>query len=112
MTWPGLTKDVERLVCQMTKKKNMHKKYGKLPPKTTESEIVFLIHGQYKSCGSIYNEDTIQTTLSAYIHNHRFINAPLAVSKLLNPQMSQNHPSRICFMTPDWNVTRDPIYCL
>jgi hypothetical protein len=27
--------------------------------------------------------------------------------KSLKPQISQQHPSRICFITPGWQVTRD-----
>jgi hypothetical protein len=27
--------------------------------------------------------------------------------KLSKPQISQQHPSRICFITPGWHVTRD-----
>jgi hypothetical protein len=27
--------------------------------------------------------------------------------KLSKPQISQQHPSRICFITPDWHVSRD-----
>jgi hypothetical protein len=31
----------------------------------------------------------------------------LAGLKLLKPQISQQHPFRICFITPGWHVTRD-----
>jgi hypothetical protein len=45
MTWPDITQDVERLcstcqVCQMTKKERARKKYGLLPPKIAESDIL------------------------------------------------------------------------
>jgi hypothetical protein len=48
MTWTGLTQDVERLcltcqVCQMTKIER--KKYGLLPPKIAESDLVSLDNG-------------------------------------------------------------------
>jgi hypothetical protein len=32
---------------------------------------------------------------------------PLAALKLSKPQISQQHPPRICFITPGWHVTRD-----
>jgi hypothetical protein len=32
---------------------------------------------------------------------------PLVGLKLSKPQISQQHPSRICFMTPGWHVTRE-----
>jgi hypothetical protein len=50
-------------VCQMTKKDR--KKYGLLPPKIAESDILFLCHGMRGSGGSIYNKDTSQNTLSS-----------------------------------------------
>jgi hypothetical protein len=84
MTWPGLTKDFEQSlimfylsVCQMTKKER--KKYGLLPPKIAESDIVSLRHGLCGSGGSIYNKETSQHTLSASL-------------KLSKPQISQQHP--------------------
>jgi hypothetical protein len=50
----------------MTKKERESKKYGLLPPKIAESDIVSLGHGV---CNwwvpSIYNMDTSQNTLSA-----------------------------------------------
>jgi hypothetical protein len=89
----------------MTKKER--KKYGLLPPKIAESDIVTLVHGLCGSGGSIYNKDTIQITLSACTHNDRSSNKSLADLKLSKPQISQQHPSRICFITPGWHVTRD-----
>jgi hypothetical protein len=56
--------------------------------------------------GSIYNKDTIQNVLSAFTHNDVSSNKK-AGSKLLKLQISQNHPSRLCFITPGWNVTYD-----
>jgi hypothetical protein len=50
-------------VCQMTKKER--KKYGLLPPKIAESDILSLVHGLCGSGGSIYNKDTSQNTLSS-----------------------------------------------
>jgi hypothetical protein len=60
-------------VCQMTKKDQKRKKYGLLPPKIAEYDIISLGHGL---CGifwdrSIYNNDTSQNTLSACNHNDR-----------------------------------------
>jgi hypothetical protein len=61
MTWPGLTQDsrIDCLfsicqVCQMKKKEHTSKKYGLLPPKIAESDIVSLGHGLCESSGSIY----------------------------------------------------------
>jgi hypothetical protein len=59
-------------------------------------------------CGSgesIYNKDTNQNTLSACTHNDRFSNSSLVGLKLLKPQISQQHPSRICFIITGWCVT-------
>jgi hypothetical protein len=49
-------------VCQMTKKE--HKKYGLLPPKIAESDIVFLGHGLCGSGGSMYT--TIRTPAKSH----------------------------------------------
>jgi hypothetical protein len=57
--------------------------------------------------GSIYNKDTNQNTLSVCTHNDRSSRIPLAGLKLSKPQISQQHPSRICFITPGWKVTRN-----
>jgi hypothetical protein len=43
------------------------KKYGLLPPKIAESDILSLGHGMCGSGGSIYNKDTSQNTLSTTI---------------------------------------------
>jgi hypothetical protein len=61
------------------------------------------------SGGSIYFKDISQNTLSAYTHNDTSIKVLQAGVKLSKPQISQQHPSRICFITPDWHgtVTRD-----
>jgi hypothetical protein len=91
-------------VCQMTKKEEERKKYGLLPPKIVESYSVSLVHGMCGSVGSIYNKDTNQNTLSACTHNDRSRNTPMAGLKLLKPQISQQHPSRICFITPGWHI--------
>jgi hypothetical protein len=61
-------------VSQMIEKKKRNKKYGLLPPKIAESDIVSLIHGLCGTDGSIYNKETSQNTLSAWTHNDRFIN--------------------------------------
>jgi hypothetical protein len=92
-------------VCQITKKER--KKYGLLPPKIAESDPQSLGYGMCGSGGSIYNKDTSQNTLSACTHNHRSSNTTQAGLKLSKPQISQQHPSRICFITPGWHVTRD-----
>jgi hypothetical protein len=91
-------------ICQMTKKER--KKCGLLPPKV-ESDTQSLGHGLCRSGGSIYNKDTSQNTLSAFTHNDRSSYQALAGLKLLKPQISQQHPSRICFITPGWHITRN-----
>jgi hypothetical protein len=85
------------------------KKNGLLPPKIAESDTVSLGHGLDGSGGttSIYNKDTSQTTLSACTHNDRSSKTSQAGLKLSKPQISQQHPSRICFITPGWHVTCD-----
>jgi hypothetical protein len=50
---------------KMTKKER--KRYGLLPPKVAESDTASLGHGLCGSGGSIYNKDTIQNTLSAFL---------------------------------------------
>jgi hypothetical protein len=92
-------------VCQMTKKER--KKYGLLLPKTAESDTVSLGHGLCVSGGSIYKKDTSQNTLSACTHNHRSSNSSLVGLKLPKPQISQQHLSRIYFITPGWHVILD-----
>jgi hypothetical protein len=92
-------------VCQMTKKER--KKYRLLPPKIAETDAENLGHGLCGSGGSIYNKDTSQNILSACTHNDRSSNTPLAGLILSKPQISHQHPSRICFITPGWHVTRD-----
>jgi hypothetical protein len=96
-------------VCQLTKKER--KKYGLLSSKIAESDTKFLGHSLYGSGGSIYNKDTSQNTLSDCTHNYRSSILSLIDLKLLTPQISQQHPSRICFITPGWHVTRNH-YCL
>jgi hypothetical protein len=96
----------------MTKKERERKKYGLLPPKIAESDTVSLGHGL---CGSgRTNPFTIRTpaktpkhTLfsSSCTHNDRSSNKTLVGLKLSKPQISQQHPSRICFITPGWHVT-------
>jgi hypothetical protein len=80
---------------------------GLLPPKIAESDILSLGHGLCGSGGSIYKKDTSQDTLSACTHNDRSSFQSLVGLKLSKPQLSQQHPSRICFITPGWHVTRD-----
>jgi hypothetical protein len=89
----------------MTKKERKRKKYGLLPPKIAESVTVSLVHGLCVSGGSIYNKDISQNTRSACAHNDRSSNTSLVGLKLLKPQVSQQHPSRICFITPGWYIT-------
>jgi hypothetical protein len=94
-------------IYQMTKKKHTRKKYGLLPTKNAESDTVSLGYGLCGSGESIYNRDTSQNILSAYTHNDISRNTTQASLKLLNTQISQQHPSRICFITPGWHVTRE-----
>jgi hypothetical protein len=114
MTWPGLTQDVEHGLFMFhlssisnDKEGAKRKKYGLLPPKIAESDTIYLGHVLFGSSGSIYNKDTSQNTLSACTHNDRSSNTTQAGLKLTNPQISQQHPSRICFMIPGWNGTRN-----
>jgi hypothetical protein len=92
----------------MTKKER--KKYGLLLPKIAEFETVSLGHGLCGSGGSIYNKDTSQNILSDCTHNQRSRNLTQATLKLSKPQISQQHPSRICFITPGWHwhITHEP----
>jgi hypothetical protein len=64
-------------------------------------------YGMCGSGGSIYNKNTSQNTLSACTQNDRSSNQTLSGLKLSKPQISQQHPSRICFITPGWHITRD-----
>jgi hypothetical protein len=93
-------------VCKITKKER--KKYGLIPPKIAESDTVSLGNGLCRSGAttSIYNKDTSQNTLFTCTDNDRSSNTPLVGLKLLKPQISQQHPSRICFITPGWHITR------
>jgi hypothetical protein len=91
----------------MTKKEPNHKKYGLLPPKIAECNFGSLDHGLCGSGGSIYNKDTSQNKLSACTHNDRSRNTSQVGLKLSKPQISQQYPSRICFKTHGWHVTRD-----
>jgi hypothetical protein len=90
-------------VCQMTKKER--KKYGLLPPKIAESDPWVMV------CVDLVGPFTIRTpaknTLSACTHNDGSRYQPLVCLKLLKPQISQQHPSSICLITPGWHVTRD-----
>jgi hypothetical protein len=92
-------------ICQMTKKER--KKYGLLPPKIAESDTASLGHGLFKCGGFIYNKDTRQNALSACTYNDRSRKIPKAGSKLSKLHISQHRPSRICFITHGWHVTRD-----
>jgi hypothetical protein len=87
--------------------KKERKKYGLLPAKIAEYDTVSLGHGMCGSGGYIYNKNTSQSTLSACTHNDGSSKTPLAGLKLSKAQISQQHPSRICFITPVWQVTRD-----
>jgi hypothetical protein len=90
----------------MTKKER--KKYALLLQKISESDIVSLIDVLCESGGSIHNKDTSQNTLSACTHNDRSSQKSTKNGFLLSkPQIKQQHPSRICFITPGWHVTHD-----
>jgi hypothetical protein len=54
-------------VCQMLKKDQRRNKYGLLPPKIAESDIVSLGHSLCVCGGSIYNKDTSQNTVSNHL---------------------------------------------
>jgi hypothetical protein len=53
------------------------KKYGILPPKIAESDIVTLGHGLYGSGESIYNKDISQNTLSSTLISLTMIDAAI-----------------------------------
>jgi hypothetical protein len=90
-------------VCQKTKKEHTSKECGLVPPKIAESDIRFLRHGLCRSGWSIYIKDTSQNTLSACTHNDRSINQHRLVWNFkIHKKVS---PPRICFITPDCNVT-------
>jgi hypothetical protein len=93
--------------CQISKKERIRNKYELLPPKIAESDTVSLVHGLCRSGGYIYKKDTSQNTLSDCTQNDRSSNTSQLGLKFLKPQISQQHPSRICFITLGWHVTRD-----
>jgi hypothetical protein len=66
----------------------MRKKYGLLPPKIAESDIVSLVHGLCGSGGSIYNNETSQNTPSACAHNDRSRNKTKVGLRLLKSQIN------------------------
>jgi hypothetical protein len=74
-------------------------KYGLLQPKITDADTVTQGHGLCGSGGSIYNKDTSQKTISACTYNDKSSHKPLVGLKLSKPQISQQYPSRICFLT-------------
>jgi hypothetical protein len=78
--------------------------YNMLSAKIAESETLFLVHDLCGTGGSIYNKETIQNILSS---PPLALIQPLVVLKLMKPQIIQQHPARICFMTPDWHITHD-----
>jgi hypothetical protein len=78
-----------------------------VPSKIAESDTQLLDHGLCESGVSIYNEDTIQNTLSAWNHYDRSINESQDGLKKLKPQVSQKHPPMVCFITPGWHITCD-----
>jgi hypothetical protein len=96
-------------VCQITKTENARKNYGLIPPKIVESDTVSLGHDLCGSGGTtfIYNKESIQKTLSAYTYNDKYRNQAQAGLTLSKPQISQQHPSKICFITPGWHVIRE-----
>jgi hypothetical protein len=90
----------------MTKKER--KKYGLLPPKIAESDLGSLGHGMCEYGGT--TPFTIRTPAKTHSLLALTMIDPaktLAGLKLSKPQISQQHPSRICFITPGWYVTRD-----
>jgi hypothetical protein len=63
MTWPGLVLHeilkIDSWCSQMTKKEQPHKKFGLLPPKIAESDIISLGHGLV--CVDLVGSFTIRT---------------------------------------------------
>jgi hypothetical protein len=93
-------------VCQMTKKER--EKYGLLPPKIVESDLGSLGHGMCEYGGTTpFKRMTPFKTHSLLAFTIIKPANILVGLKLSKPQISQHHPSRICFITPCWHVTSD-----
>jgi hypothetical protein len=73
----------------MTRKKSSRKKYGPLPSKIAESDIVSLGYGLCASDGSIYNKDNSQDKIFAWNHDDTSSNILQAGLKLSKPQIRQ-----------------------
>jgi hypothetical protein len=88
----------------MTKKERACKKYGLLPPKIAESDTLSLGHGLCGSCA------TTPFTISIPAKTHSLIvlsmiDPATGCFEIVEAKISQQHPSRICFITPGWHVT-------
>jgi hypothetical protein len=92
-----------QVLCQMTKKERTCIKYGLLPPKIAESDAVSLIHGLCGSGGS----RPFQIMTQAKTHSMlalTMIDQATGWFEIIKAQISQQYPSRICFITPGWHV--------
>jgi hypothetical protein len=83
----------------MTKKERVGKKYGLLPPKIAESDPWVIV------CVDLVGTFTISTPTKTH---------SLLALTMIDPATgwfeivkAKQHPSRICFITPGWHVTRD-----
>jgi hypothetical protein len=99
MTWPGLTQDVERLCSTCHRNK-----YGMFPPKIAESDPWVMV------CVDLVGP--IPFTIRTPTKTHSLlaltmIDPATGWFKLSKPQISQQHQSRICFITHGWHITRD-----
>jgi hypothetical protein len=90
----------------MTKKERVRKKYGLLPPKIAESDTQSLGHGMCGSGGS--HPFTIRTPAKTHsLLALTMIDPATGWFEIFEAKKSQQHPSRICFITHCWHITRD-----
>jgi hypothetical protein len=112
MTWPEITLDIEILcstcqVCQMTKYEPVSKKCDLLPLKLQNLTLYPWIMVCVDLVGSCTIRTIYKTQFMLEINHERSINKTQADLKILKPKISQKYPSRICFITPSGDVTRN-----
>jgi hypothetical protein len=84
----------------MTKKER--KKYGPLPPKIAESDSWVMV------CVDLVGPFTIRTPAKTHsLLALTMIDPATGWFEIVKATISQQHPSRICFITPGWHVTRN-----
>jgi hypothetical protein len=91
-------------ICQMTKRSLYTKNiaYCQLLAEIVESDTINQCHGSLWICWFYLQQGhhpKHNFFSLAFTHNDRSINTIQAGLKLLRPQISQQHPSRICFKT-------------